>query len=73
MRQNETKQEELTWNATKYDMIMMVIRTEVTYMATHHGGKVGAAAKTLASSSATRAAKTAAAKTLVKHQIAKHR
>lgn len=42
-------------------------------MATHHGGKVGAAAKTLASSSTSKAAKTAAAKTLVKHQIAKHR
>lgn len=42
-------------------------------MATHHGGKVGAAAKTLASSSTSKATKTAAAKTLVKHQIAKHR
>ena len=42
-------------------------------MATHHGGKVGAAVKTLASSSTSKAAKTAAAKTLVKHQIAKHR
>lgn len=42
-------------------------------MATHHGGKVGAAAKTLASSSTSKAAKSAAAKTLVKHQIAKHR
>lgn len=42
-------------------------------MATHHGGKVGAAAKTLASSSTSKAEKTAAAKTLVKHQIAKHR
>lgn len=40
-------------------------------MTTHHGGKVGAAAKTLASSSTSKAAKTAAAKTLVKHQIAK--
>lgn len=42
-------------------------------MAAHHGGKVGAAAKTLASSSTSKAAKSAAAKTLVKHQIAKHR
>lgn len=42
-------------------------------MTTHHGGKVGAAVKTLASSSTSKAAKTAAAKTLVKHQIAKHR
>lgn len=42
-------------------------------MATHHGGKVGAAAKTLASSSTSKAAKSAAVKTLVKHQIAKHR
>ena len=32
-------------------------------MATHHGGKVGAAAKTLASSSTSKAAKSAAAKT----------
>ena len=31
-------------------------------MATHHGGKVGAAAKTLASSSTSKAAKSAAAK-----------
>ncbi|WP_329933649.1 hypothetical protein [Slackia isoflavoniconvertens] len=42
-------------------------------MATHHGGKVGAAAKTLASSSTSKAAKSAAAKTMVKRQIAKHR
>lgn len=42
-------------------------------MTTHHGGKVGAAAKTLASSSTSKDAKTAAAKTLVKYQIAKHR
>ncbi len=42
-------------------------------MPRHHGGKVGAAAKKLASPSAGKAAKTAAAKTLVKHQIAKHR
>ena len=42
-------------------------------MATHHGGKVGAAAKTLESSSTSKAAKSAAAKTLVKHQIATHR
>lgn len=42
-------------------------------MAAHHGGKVGAAAKTLANSSTSKAAKSTAAKTLVKHQIAKHR
>ena len=42
-------------------------------MATHHGGKVGAAAKTLASFSTSKAAKSPAPKTLVKHQIAKHR
>ena len=63
--------------ATEYDRIepsrfkLYSIRGEM--MATHHGGKVGAAAKTLASSSTSKAAKTAAAKTLVKHQIAKHR
>lgn len=42
-------------------------------MAIHHGGKVGSVAKTLASSTTSKAAKVAAAKTLVKHQIAKHR
>lgn len=42
-------------------------------MAVHHGGKVGAAAKKLASSRTGKSAKSAAAKTLVRHQIAQHR
>lgn len=42
-------------------------------MPVHHGGKVGAAAKKLASSSSNSKQKSLAAKTLVKHQIAKHR
>ena len=42
-------------------------------MAVHHGGKVGAAAKKLASSRTGQSAKSAAAKTLVRHQIARHR
>lgn len=58
--------------ATEYGSIGMsrfkLLQIGGETMATHHGGKVGAAAKTLASSSTSKAAKT-----LVKHQIAKHR
>ena len=42
-------------------------------MPVHHGGKVGSAAKMLASSGSSSKQKSLAAKTLVKHQIAKHR
>ena len=42
-------------------------------MAVHSGGKVGAAAKKLASSGTSKTQKSEAAKTLVKHQIQKHR
>ena len=48
-------------------------REEVIFMNTHHGGKVGAAAKKLATPSTSRKAKTAAAKTLVAHRNKVHR
>jgi hypothetical protein len=41
-------------------------------MAVHHGGKVGAAAKTLAKSSSSKSAKSKAGKTLVNHKKAMH-
>lgn len=41
-------------------------------MAVHHGGKVGKAAKTLASSSSSSKAKSQAGKTLANHKAAKH-
>lgn len=41
-------------------------------MAVHHGGKVGAAAKTLASKNADKNAKSNAGKTLANHKSAKH-
>jgi len=41
-------------------------------MAVHHGGKVGAAGKTLAAKSSGKSAKTKAAKTLVNHKNTKH-
>lgn len=45
---------------------------EVTVMTVHHGGKVGKAAKTLASSSPSSKAKSQAGKTLANHKAAKH-
>ncbi len=41
-------------------------------MAVHHGGKVGAAGKKLATKSSSKNAKAKAAKTLVNHKNAKH-
>jgi len=41
-------------------------------MAVHHGGKVGAAAKTLASNSSTKSAKSKAGTTMANHKAAKH-
>ncbi len=41
-------------------------------MAVHHGGKVGKAAKTLASKKSSSKAKSSAGKTLVNHKVAKH-
>ncbi len=41
-------------------------------MAVHHGGKVGSAAKTLASKNAGKSAKSNAGKTLANHKAAKH-
>ncbi len=45
---------------------------EVNNMAVHHGGKVGAAAKALASKSSSKSTKSNAAKTLVNHKNTKH-
>ncbi len=41
-------------------------------MAVHHGGKVGAAGRKLASKSSSKSTRRKAAKTLVNHKIAKH-
>lgn len=41
-------------------------------MAVHHGGKVGAAAKTLASKSSSKSSKSKAGKTLADHKNTKH-
>lgn len=41
-------------------------------MAVHHGGKVGKAGKTLASSTSSKGAKSKAGKTLADHKAAKH-
>ncbi len=41
-------------------------------MAVHHGGKVGKAAKTLASKSSSKGAKSRAGKTLADHKAEKH-
>lgn len=46
---------------------------EVNIMAVHHGGKVGKAAKTLATKSSSPKAKSKAGKTLQAHQEAKHK
>lgn len=41
-------------------------------MAAHHGGKVGKAAKTLATKSSSKRSKSNAGKTLANHKAAKH-
>lgn len=41
-------------------------------MAVHHGGKVGKAAKTLASKSSTKSEKSKAGTTLANHKVEKH-
>lgn len=41
-------------------------------MAAHHGGKVGKAAKTLATKSSSKSSKSNAGKTLANHKAAKH-
>lgn len=41
-------------------------------MAVHHGGKVGKAAKTLATKSSSKSSKSNAGKTLANHKAAKH-
>jgi hypothetical protein len=45
---------------------------EVTFMAVHHGGKVGGAAKTLASKGSSKPAKSKAGKTLANHKAKSH-
>ena len=42
-------------------------------MAVHHGGKVGAAGKTLATKSSSKSAKSKAGKTLANHKHEKHK
>lgn len=42
------------------------------FMAVHHGGKVGKAAKTLASNSSSKSGKSKAGTTLANHKAAKH-
>ena len=41
-------------------------------MSVHHGGKVGAAGKTLAKKTSSKSAKSKAAKTLINHKNTKH-
>lgn len=41
-------------------------------MAVHHGGKVGAAGRTLAKKGSSKSSKSKAGKTLAKHKHAKH-
>lgn len=45
---------------------------EVTFMAVHHGGKVGSAAKTLAKKDSSKPAKSKAGKTLANHKAKSH-
>ena len=45
---------------------------EATRMAVHHGGKVGCAAKTLASKGSSKPAKSRAGKTLANHKAKSH-
>ena len=54
------------------NLLQEIFAKEVTVMAVHHGGKVGKAAKTLASSSSSNKAKSQAGKTLAKHKAVKH-
>ncbi len=51
---------------------MEIIAKEVCIMAVHHGGKVGKAGKTLASSSSSTSSKSKAGKTLANHKAARH-
>jgi len=49
-----------------------ILVKEVTIMAVHHGGKVGAAGRKLASNSSSKSTKSKAGKTLASHKAAKH-
>ena len=50
----------------------MDIEKENVFMAVHHGGKVGKAAKTLAKKSSGKTAKSSAGTTLAKHKAEHH-
>ena len=54
------------------NLLQEIFAKEVTVMAVHHGGKVGKAAKTLASNSSSNKAKSQAGKTLANHKALKH-
>ena len=51
---------------------MTIRRKEVSIMAVHHGGKVGKAAKTLATKSSSKSSKSKAGTTLANHKADKH-
>ena len=55
-----------------YILLQGEIAKEVSNMAVHHGGKVGAAGKTLAKKSSSKSSKSKAGKTLAKHKALKH-
>lgn len=50
----------------------LLYRKEVMTMAVHHGGKVGKAAKALASKSSSKSAKSKSGTTLANHKASKH-
>ena len=54
------------------NLLQEIFAKEVAAMAVHHGGKVGKAAKALASSSSSSKAKSQAGKTLANHKATKH-
>jgi len=53
-------------------LLQEIIAKEVYGMAVHHGGKVGAAGKTLATKSSSKSSKSKAGTTLANHKAAKH-
>lgn len=59
-------------DVTNYTIFGKLIIKGRIDMAIHHGGKVGKAAKTLASKSSSNASKSKAGTTLVNHKTAKH-
>lgn len=53
-------------------LLQEIFAKEVDNMAVHHGGKVGAAGKALASKSSSKSTKSKAGTTLANHKAAKH-